>query len=778
MKSIVLLLSLPLFFLTAQQDDSWKVYTDSTLVRIDITIDPAKLQWIYDNPKSDSEHLASIRFSNGLLDESVDSIGFRLRGNTSRDAKKKSFKVSFNSFIKGRKFHGVEKLNLNGEHNDPSIIRSKLTFDLYQDMGIIASRANHARVTINGKYYGLYVSVEHVDEEFLKKKFADDGGNLWKCLYPADLTYLGADPNLYKNVNHNPGRAYELSTNEAKDDYSALARMIGIINNTPAGSLADSVEAVLDIASVLQYFAVNTLVGSWDDYRSLMNNFYLYHDPSGKKIIMIPYDYDNTFGVDWFNTNWASANPYNYPKAVAGPRPLWEKLIANPEYRNLYTHFLRFYRDHTYALPLWEDRLQRVKDTITIAALDDTYRTLDYGFTFPDFQNSYTSGSYSKQHVKKGIRQFVNERNTSLPGQLNNVSSGPMVYRIATYPQRPSSSDSVTVTAACFAAAGLKNVWLQYIPYGSASAHIIPMTRTPVPGTKRVEEHDRWTGVIPPLNTVASGSFRIFVQDSLDHAQLFPRRDSVRIITSQTGAASVIVNEFMADNTSIADPAGQYDDWIELYNPTAQPVMMTGKYLTDKATSLTKWKFTQPGLIIPPGGYLMVWCDEEPLQSGVHAGIKLSAGGEFIAVTDSDGVTVLDSLSFGPQRTNISFGRSPNGSAAWGAMDPTPLAANSAIMNAVAHNIVPNRFDMSVFPNPFNPVTTFRFTLPGSAGDGNVLLELYTILGEKAATLVNERRSHGTYAVQWNASRFASGTYIAKLQSGAQVRYIKILLLK
>jgi spore coat protein H len=780
MKIFPLLFLLPFISLVSQTDDSRKIYSDSTLVRIDITISSSSLQWIFNNVQSDSEHIASIRFRNGIIDESVDSIGFRLRGNTSRDAKKKSFKVSFNSFIKGRKFHGVEKLNLNGEHNDPSIIRSKLAFDFYQDMGILASRANHARVYINGSYYGLYVNVEHVDEEFLKKKVEDDSGNLWKCLYPADLKYLGSDPNLYKNVMHNASeRAYELTTNETTDDYSQFARLVGIISNTPADRFTDSLEAIMDVRSVLQYFAVNTLVGGWDDYRSLMNNFYLYHTPSTGKFTLIPYDYDNTFGIDWFNVDWASADPYAYPKAVAGARPLWERMMANG-YRDLYTHYLKFYRDNVFALPHWDARLQRVKDTISAAAVEDLYRTLDYGFTITDFHNSYSSGPFNKLHAKRGVREFVNRRYTTLANQLNFVNSPPIVYDIQLQPAHPKPSDSITVNAACFGAAGLKNVWLVYTPAGAAGSTTIVMSPAAVNGTKNAEEYDRWSCVIPPLNGVRSGAFRIFIQDSLNHAQMFPRHDSVRFFASQSGSPSVIVNEFMADNKSIADPAGQYDDWIELYNPTSAPVMLTNKYLTDKSTSLTKWKFTQPNLVIGPGEYRIVWCDEEPLQEGIHAMIKLSAGGEFIALTDSDGVTVLDSLSFGPQTSNFSFGRYPNGSSGWGFMNPTPLAANSAVLSAAGNERLPLRFGLEVFPNPFNPTTQIRYWLPEVS---SVEISIVDMLGRSIWHQHSDGVQPGEHSTQWNGVtndglRVGTGVYFLRVAAASGTLIKKLLLLK
>ncbi len=158
-----------------------------------LPLDPDTLAWLYewDNLESDIEFTASFVFDNGNVRDTIYPVGFRLRGNTSRYSQKKSFKVSFNRFTSGGKYYGVEKLNLNGEHNDPSVIRSKICWDMLRKMEIPAPRSNHVRVYINDDYYGLYINVEHIDEEFIKTRFTYNDGNLYKCLYPANLNYLG-----------------------------------------------------------------------------------------------------------------------------------------------------------------------------------------------------------------------------------------------------------------------------------------------------------------------------------------------------------------------------------------------------------------------------------------------------------------------------------------------------------------------------------------------------------------------------------------------------------
>ncbi|MCW8849596.1 MAG: CotH kinase family protein, partial [Melioribacteraceae bacterium] len=342
-KVIFFILSYLLISINAnsQNDESWKVYNDSEVAVVKITIDQSNLQYMYDNPQSDSMHLVKVSFKNAYINEVIDSVGFRIRGNTSRESFKKSFKLSFNTFVDGGEFYSLDKINLNGEHNDPSIVRSKLSWDFFNSIGLISSRAAHTAVYINEKYYGLYISVEHIDDEFINKNFDDDSGNLWKCLYGSDLVYLGEDPDLYKFESVGGDSPYSLVTNEELNDYSQLSRLIGVINNSSDEQFEQSIEAILDVNSVLKYLATNVAIGGWDDYWSLSNNFYLYYDPTNDKFTLIPYDYDNTFGISFgFGIDWETVNPYTFGQVVSGPRPLVERLLSFPKYRNLYTHFL------------------------------------------------------------------------------------------------------------------------------------------------------------------------------------------------------------------------------------------------------------------------------------------------------------------------------------------------------------------------------------------------------------------------------------------------------
>ncbi|QQS35351.1 MAG: CotH kinase family protein [Ignavibacteriales bacterium] len=121
----------------------------------------------------------------------------------------------------------------------------------------------------------------------------------------------------------------------------------------------------------------------------------------------------------------------------------------------------------------------------------------------------------------------------------------------------------------------------------------------------------------------------------------------------------VVINEFLAQNTLIPDPSGEFDDWIELYNNTNAEINLSGMYLSDDATQPTLWQFPD-STTIAPNGYLIVWADEDSGQTGLHANFKLSADGEHIRFSNID-VSVLDTITFGAQSTNLSMMRIPNG---------------------------------------------------------------------------------------------------------------------
>ena len=172
--------------------------------------------------------------------------------------------------------------------------------------------------------------------------------------------------------------------------------------------------------------------------------------------------------------------------------------------------------------------------------------------------------------------------------------------------------------------------------------------------------------------------------DGSDNWQTFdnPTPGASNSNTEPPTGAILVINEFMASNdTTYADEHGDFDDWIELYNAGDQPIDIGGMYVTDDLNNLTTYQIptTYPdSTTIEPGEFLILWADKQPEQGILHLGdVKLSSGGEQIGITQADGTTIVDSITFGEQTTDISYGRLPDGSDNWQFFsNPTPGESN------------------------------------------------------------------------------------------------------
>ncbi len=149
------------------------------------------------------------------------------------------------------------------------------------------------------------------------------------------------------------------------------------------------------------------------------------------------------------------------------------------------------------------------------------------------------------------------------------------------------------------------------------------------------------------------------------------------------GQNTLVINEFMAQNGGfIRDPQGDYDDWIEIYNYGDNAINIGGLYLTDDLSVPVEWRVPDnnpAATTIGPQGYLLIWADGETNEGTLHASFKLSAGGEQIGLFETDGITPIDSVTFGPQAEDGSSARLPDGSDNWQVLsNPTPGWSNNA----------------------------------------------------------------------------------------------------
>ncbi|MDE0837634.1 MAG: lamin tail domain-containing protein [Kiritimatiellae bacterium] len=191
-----------------------------------------------------------------------------------------------------------------------------------------------------------------------------------------------------------------------------------------------------------------------------------------------------------------------------------------------------------------------------------------------------------------------------------------------------------------------------------------------------------------------------------------------------TSIADIVINEFLADNaTTVADPEGDKDDWIELYNGGTTDIDVAGMYLTDNLGNPTKHLIDTNSLIIGPDDHLLFWADEDTDDGPMHLNFKLAASGEQIGLYNTDGSTLIDSITFGQQLPDISYGRYPDGSDDWRSMNiPTPDDVNDIGAAGPVDVSEPSRTFMttlSVTLTATNNPDGIRYTLDGSVPTGS-----------------------------------------------------------
>ncbi len=151
---------------------------------------------------------------------------------------------------------------------------------------------------------------------------------------------------------------------------------------------------------------------------------------------------------------------------------------------------------------------------------------------------------------------------------------------------------------------------------------------------------------------------------------------------AQVSSSPIVINEVLASNATVgADPQGEYDDWIELYNSGDGPIDVGGMYLTDDLDVPTQWRIpeTLPAqTTVASGAYLLIWADQDTADTGLHTNFKLSAAGETLALFASDGTSLIDQVRLEKQDPDAAYGRYPDGNASWGYLvEPTPGHANT-----------------------------------------------------------------------------------------------------
>lgn len=244
----------------------------------------------------------------------------------------------------------------------------------------------------------------------------------------------------------------------------------------------------------------------------------------------------------------------------------------------------------------------------------------------------------------------------------------------------------------------------------------------------------------------------------------------------------VHLNELMADNDSvISDEVGEYDDWLELVNIGDVSVSLGDLALSDDPAATAPWPL--PPIDLAPGDHLLVWCDNDPEQGPLHADFRLAAAGESatLFLRDGDQLYVVDSVEFGPQAVDVSYGRLPDGTGAWQVLDTATPGAPNTITAVTPLAVGPSLRLRAARPNPAGGVVTLRFSLGITAR--NVSVAVYDLRGARVRHWSQGSLPAGDHSVTWDrrdhrGRHAAAGIYLVRVTADGHQQSQKLSLVR
>jgi len=325
-----------------------------------ILVRPSDWSWLEQNLWTESTIPAVL-----VAGDEVRNVGLRFRGGRPRLFRKKSLKIVLDG---EEPLGGFRELNLNAAAMDDDYMTEPLAYWFYARCGVPAARTRFVRVERNGAFWGLFIEVESVDDDFLAARGLSVEGALYKAV------------GIASSLRPLEGTQYDYRTQYEKkegldESYDDLIRFVGEIENPPGGAEAYLRDAI-DVQALVDYLAATNLMCVWD---AIQHNYYLHRDTVGDgRWRIIPWDLDHAWG-EW---EWVYYVSDTYPILMgteafpfAGVwyawNNLWTAFLNVPAYRRLYFDRIRALLNSEYAEWTLFPKIEEFRALIAEEVLED-----------------------------------------------------------------------------------------------------------------------------------------------------------------------------------------------------------------------------------------------------------------------------------------------------------------------------------------------------------------------------------------------------------------------
>ena len=307
--------------------DADDLFADEQIV--DIRIDLPEESWDTLRNQSRSfvdslqHELAESPFTNVKANISINGVeikdvAIRKKGFLgSLDNNRPSLKIKFNEYVDQKPIKGLDRLTLNNNKQDAGRMCQYLSYRMFNRSGTVSPRCSFAKVTVNGKYLGIYSNVEAVRKPFLKAGFGSSSGSLFE----------GTVTDFF------PAWVNRFEAKTKKSDPAVVAKISEIMSEDNPD--LEELGKWVDLPAFMKFWAMESLIGFWDGYCNNQNNYFIYQRPDNSKLYFIPW------GVDSSYAKTMPLPPYRVrPRSVHSKAILPNKLYRNPETQEMYQQTL------------------------------------------------------------------------------------------------------------------------------------------------------------------------------------------------------------------------------------------------------------------------------------------------------------------------------------------------------------------------------------------------------------------------------------------------------
>jgi hypothetical protein len=598
-----------------------------------------------------SERIANIDYFNSnnniIFSEKV---GLKISGHGSRHSAVKNMQLDFrdeygNKFIDTILFpksilRKYESLSLrSGGHRPDCLPRDDFSSDLFSAIPIDHSEYEFVNVYINGEYWGIHALKERMNADYISNKYNIDANEIVVLENAHDVNYGSIDDEV---------EYYNLIEFAQSNDLNVTENY-------------NHIDSLIDIENFTNYICSQIFIGNadwpnsnvkyWKKRTSINQNASFGHDGKWRWLL---YDIDGGFGGtcnDVFYTFnslvWAHQTSQffeEYTKLIIG-------LMNSNKFRVNYINRMSDLLNSSFLPSVTLPKLQTVFEKIDPEMLNhiNRWRYPSNSITLIDRLSEIPS-TQKWEYLENKLDSFLIERphyiRLHMINLWNLLDSSKINLNVNSYIQGQIKINSIQINEE------LEGVNQNPYPWeGMYFKNIdIPLKAIPNPGYRFVEwleTHNQNQEIIINVNT-----------DTIFTA-IF------EIDPNYIPESPLKINEILAQNTSYnSDEYDEFDDWIEIYNPNSFEVNLKNYYLTDDKENLIKYKISND-FIVPANGFQLFWCDDQAGQGINHTNFKLSAEGEFVALTHPNKIFIFDSISFNEYSENISFGREYDGANTW-----------------------------------------------------------------------------------------------------------------